>query len=83
MINLTTGLRIPETVMIMDAGLDGASLLPIFSLMPKKHSSRTEDAIDRGETLPKPRGMEVVRMDRDVARHLADGAGARDRAARH
>ena len=32
-----------------------------------------EDAIDRGEALPKPRGIEVIRKDRDVARDLADG----------
>ena len=32
-----------------------------------------EDAIDRGDALPKPRSIEVVRKDRDVARDLADG----------
>ena len=32
-----------------------------------------EDAIDRGEALPKPQSMEVIRKDRDVARDLADG----------
>jgi predicted RNase H-like HicB family nuclease len=33
-----------------------------------------EDAIESGEALPKPRSMEVIRKDRDVARELADGA---------
>ena len=33
-----------------------------------------EDAIDRGEALPKPQSMEVILKDRDVARDLADGA---------
>ena len=33
-----------------------------------------EDAIESGEALPKPRSIEVIRKDRDVARELADGA---------
>ena len=32
------------------------------------------DALESGETLPKPRTIEVIRKERDVARDLADGA---------
>jgi len=32
------------------------------------------DALESGEALPKPRSIEVIRKDRDVARDLADGA---------
>jgi predicted RNase H-like HicB family nuclease len=52
----------------------GSTIADLLSNAQEALQLWAEDVLESGDALPKPRSIEVIRKDRDVARDLTDGA---------